>query len=172
MFSGNVRLRVPALVASGLFSLFTPTSPAEEIAPSPADERARAAEMADTVTANGERRTAEDPLIIAQVSSEPAQESPFPDEAESERVVVTGTNINSSDSPPFVPETIVNREAVERTGSRSLGDFFQSLPQNSGPSFTENQNESLAPGGAAAFSRLPTRSDSGASARCGLDEGE
>ena len=64
------------------------------------------------------------------------------------RVVVTGTNI-VSDSPPFVPETIFNREAIERTGSRSLGDFFQTLPQNSGPTFTENQNDSLAPGGAA-----------------------
>jgi hypothetical protein len=48
-----------------------------------------------------------------------------------------------------VPETIFGREAIERTGSRSLGDFFQSLPQNSGPTFTENQNDSLAPGGAA-----------------------
>ena len=66
-----------------------------------------------------------------------------------DRVVVTGTNIAISDSPPFVPETIFNREAIERTGSRSLGDFFQSLPQNSGPTFTENQSESLAPGGAA-----------------------
>ena len=68
---------------------------------------------------------------------------------EVDRVVVTGTNITTSDSPPFVPESIFNREAVERTGSRSLGDFFQSLPQNSGPSFTENQNDSLAAGGAA-----------------------
>lgn len=63
-----------------------------------------------------------------------------------DRVVVTGSNI--SDSPPFVPETIFNREAVERSGSRSLGDFFQALPQNSGPTFTENQNDSLAAGGA------------------------
>ena len=71
------------------------------------------------------------------------------DVQEVDRVVVTGTNITTSDSPPFVPESIFNREAVERSGSRSLGDFFQSLPQNGGPTFTENQNDSLAAGGAA-----------------------
>ena len=71
------------------------------------------------------------------------------DVQEIDRVVVTGTNITTSDSPPFVPESIYNREAVERSGSRSLGDFFQSLPQNSGPTFTENQSDSLAAGGAA-----------------------
>ena len=64
-------------------------------------------------------------------------------------MVVTGTNITVSDSPPFVPESIFNREAVERSGARSLGDFFQALPQNSGATFTENQGESLSPGGAA-----------------------
>ena len=100
------------------------------------------------MTANGERRAGDESLTIAQVITKPAQESNLPDETEVDRVVVTGTNI-ASDSPPFVPETIFNREAVERTGSRSLGDFFQSLPQNSGPSFTENQSDSLAPGGAA-----------------------
>ena len=46
-------------------------------------------------------------------------------------------------------ESIFNREAIERAGSRSLGDFFQALPQNSGATFTENQNENLSPGGAA-----------------------
>ena len=137
-----------ALLASGPFAP-AQTIPAEDLAPLNAEERARAAEMATAVTANGERHTPENRLDLAQVSAQSTQESPFPDEAEAERVVVTGTNINASDSPPFVPETIFNREAVERSGSRSLGDFFQSLPQNSGPSFTENQNESLAPGGAA-----------------------
>ena len=62
-------------------------------------------------------------------------------------IVVTGSNI--SESPAFVPETIFNRDAVDRTGARSLGDFFQMLPQNSGATFTENQNDSLAPGAAA-----------------------
>ena len=100
------------------------------------------------MTANGERRAGDDSLTIAQVTAQTPEEPNFPDETEVDRVVVTGTNI-ASDSPPFVPETIFNREAVERTGSRSLGDFFQSLPQNSGPSFTENQSDSLAPGGAA-----------------------
>jgi outer membrane cobalamin receptor len=74
----------------------------------------------------------------------------FPqDVAETERLVVTGTNIAASESPPFVPESIYNRESIERSGSRSLGDFFQSLPQNSGPTFTENQSESLSPGASA-----------------------
>jgi outer membrane receptor protein involved in Fe transport len=141
------RVRVQALLALGLVA-FGSVSSAEEITPlSP--EWERAAEMANGVTANGEHRVVDEPVTLAQVSAEPAQESPFPDTAEAERVVVTGTNINVSDSPPFVPETLFNREAVERSGSRSLGDFFQSLPQNSGPTFTENQNESLAPGGAA-----------------------
>ncbi|CAN5805699.1 TonB-dependent receptor [soil metagenome] len=67
---------------------------------------------------------------------------------EVDRVTVTGTNI-TSDSPPFVPESIFNREAVERSGARTLGDFFQSMPQNSGGTFTENQSDSLSPGAAA-----------------------
>ena len=48
-------------------------------------------------------------------------------EEEAERVTVTGSNI--SEAPPFVPETIFNRETIERTGARSLGDFFQSFPK-------------------------------------------
>jgi iron complex outermembrane recepter protein len=148
MLAANHRFRLLTLLAVAFLALGG-AGRAEDI-PAPADdERARAAELAKWVTTNGERWTTHEPWAIAQVSAEPAQQSPFPDEAEAERVVVTGTNINSGDSPPFVPETIFNREAVERSGSRSLGDFFQSLPQNSGPTFTENQNESLAPGGAA-----------------------
>jgi outer membrane receptor protein involved in Fe transport len=113
------------------------------------DDFGRGAEIANTVTANGVQRAGDESLTTAQLNTDAAQESPFPDETEGERVVVTGTNINVGDSPPFVPETIFNREAVERSGSRSLGDFFQSLPQNSGPTFTENQSDSLAAGGAA-----------------------
>jgi iron complex outermembrane receptor protein len=82
-----------------------------------------------------------------------AEPSPPPaaagDIQEVDRVVITGTNITTSESPPFVPESIFNREVVERSGSRSVGDFLRSIPQNSGPGFTENQNESLSPGGAA-----------------------
>ena len=169
--------RGPALLVIGLFA-FSQTSPAEETVAPPAladvsndlddsedvsherkgparttqtsaPEFARAAEIAQAVTANGERRAGEESLTIAQVTADAAQESNPPDEVEIDRVIVTGTNINVGESPPFVPETIFGREAIERTGSRSLGDFFQSLPQNSGPTFTENQNDSLAPGGAA-----------------------
>jgi outer membrane receptor protein involved in Fe transport len=75
--------------------------------------------------------------------------APSGDIQEIDRLVITGTNITTSDSPPFVPESIFNREAVERAGARTLGDFFQALPQNSGATFTENQGESLSPGGAA-----------------------
>lgn len=149
MFSRNNRFRLPAVLVIGLFAC-SPTSPANETvaAPGSADEVVRAAEIAKAVTANGERRADDQALTIAQVAPEAEQESHFPNETEVDRVVVTGTNI-VSDSPPFVPETIFNREAIERSGSRSLGDFFQSLPQNSGPAFTENQSDSLAPGGAA-----------------------
>jgi iron complex outermembrane receptor protein len=148
MLAANYRFRPLALLAVA-FLAFGGVGRAEDTPAASVNGRARAAELAEWVTANGERWTTDEPLAIAQVSADPVQQSPFPDEAEAERVVVTGTNINSGDSPPFVPETIFNREAVERSGSRSLGDFFQSLPQNSGPTFTENQNESLAPGGAA-----------------------
>ncbi len=72
---------------------------------------------------------------------------PWQETLEEERIVVTGSNL--TEAPPFVPETVFSREAIERTGSRSAGDFFQLLPQNSGPTFTENQNDSLAPGAAA-----------------------
>jgi outer membrane receptor protein involved in Fe transport len=166
MSYANALFRAPALLAIGFFT-FGQTSQASEMGVS-GDARANetadaadddkkknsrqrkdAAEMASAVTANGERLDAAKSWTLAQVSAETPQESPFPDDAEADRVIVTGTNINVGDSPPFVPETIFDREAVERAGSRSLGDFFQSLPQNSGPSFTENQNESLAPGGAA-----------------------
>ncbi len=104
---------------------------------------ALADEVDEQGQSRGERSSTRKPARAATVS----QSSGLGDLVEADRVVVTGTNI-SSDSPPFVPESIFNREAVERTGSRSLGDFFQSLPQNSGPIFTENQNDSLAPGGA------------------------
>ena len=70
------------------------------------------------------------------------------DPYEVDHLVVTGSNIRS-DSPPWVPESIFSRENVERSGADSLGDFFRNLPANSGPTFTENQNDSLAPGGAA-----------------------
>ena len=133
MFPRYIPLRLPALLTSGLFSLSAPIGQAEEIAPSPTDERARAAEMASAVTANGARRTAEDPLILAQVSAEPAEESPFPDEAESERVVVTGTNINSSDSPPFVPERSSAARQWNGPAAESLGDFFPIAPPKQRP---------------------------------------
>ena len=68
--------------------------------------------------------------------------------SEVDQLVVTGSNI-PSDSPPWVPELIFGRKNVERCGADSLGDFFRNLPQNSGPTFTENQNDSLAPGAAA-----------------------
>ncbi|MEO7167342.1 MAG: TonB-dependent receptor [Chthoniobacterales bacterium] len=80
------------------------------------------------------------PALLAQ----DAVRDPF----EADHLVVTGSNIRS-DAPPWVPESIFSRENVERAGSDSLGDFFRTLPQNSGPTFTENQNESLAAGGAA-----------------------
>jgi len=143
MFSRNNLRRLPAFLVVGLFSQ---TSLAEDVAA--ADEFSQAAEIARAVTANGERHADEGSLTIAQVSTTHAPESNDSEEAETNRVVVTGTNI-ISDSPPFVPETIFNREAIERSGSRSLGDFFQTLPQNGGPTFTENQNDSLAAGGAA-----------------------
>ena len=75
---------------------------------------------------------------------DPFEIDPF----EADHLVVTGSNI-PSDNPPWVPELIFNRKSVERSGTYSLGDFFRNLPQNSGPSFTENQNDSLAPGAAA-----------------------
>lgn len=179
MLFRDTLLRLPALLALGLFT-FASTGLAEETASPEAspneavdeteqdkkspsrkrknaapskrattEEWTQAAELAYGVTANGARLTGDDPLTIAQARTDAPQESHLPDETEVNRVVVTGTNINTGDSPPFVPETIFNREAVERTGSRSLGDFFQTLPQNSGPTFTENQSDSLAPGGAA-----------------------
>jgi iron complex outermembrane recepter protein len=136
MFSRNRTFQVLVLFVAGLLTVNQSSLADETAAEVPA------------VTANGERLAAAGPLSLAQVSTTPAPESNASTEAEATRVVVTGTNI-VSDSPPFVPETIFNREAVERSGSRSLADFFQALPQNSGPAFTENQNDSLSPGGAA-----------------------
>ena len=125
MFSRKNLFGLPAVLAIGIFAL-TQTSLADETATTRTSVEGadRAAEIARSVTANGDRRASDEPLTIAQVSTEPAPESTPSDEAEASRVVVTGTNI-ASDSPPFVPETIFNRQAVERTGSRSLGDFFQ-----------------------------------------------
>ncbi len=81
---------------------------------------------------------------LDDLCAQEAAQDPF----ELDRVVVTGSNI-SSESPPWVPESIFSRQDVERSGADSLGDYFRTLPQNSGPTFTENQNDSLAPGGAA-----------------------
>lgn len=81
---------------------------------------------------------------LDDLCAQDAGQDPF----ELDRVVVTGSNI-PSESPPWVPESIFSRKDVERSGADSLGDYFRTLPQNSGPTFTENQNDSLAPGGAA-----------------------
>ena len=70
------------------------------------------------------------------------------DASEIEHLLITGSNIRS-DAPPWVPESVLGRDSVERSGADSLGDFFRTVPQNSGPTFTENQNDSLAPGAAA-----------------------
>ncbi|MBA3608815.1 MAG: TonB-dependent receptor plug domain-containing protein, partial [Chthoniobacterales bacterium] len=83
-------------------------------------------------------------LTAAGAEAQDAVSDPF----EVDHLVVTGSNIRS-DSPPWVPESIFTRESVERSGADSLGDFFRNLPQNSGPTFTENQNDSLSPGGSA-----------------------
>ena len=72
----------------------------------------------------------------------------MPEASEADRVVVTGSHLGSQ-SPDWVPESIYTREAIEIDGSRSLGDFMRSVPQNSGPTFTENQSDSLAPGASA-----------------------
>ena len=85
--------------------------------------------------------------VDANGTALPTPSPPRVDPYETERVVVTGSNI--SDSPAWVPESLFNREAIERSGSRSLGDFLQALPQNSGPTFTENQHNGLAAGGSA-----------------------
>lgn len=88
------------------------------------------------------------PAAIVQSTSPEAVDT-MADVQEADRVMVTGSNIGGGESPDWVPESIYNREAIERSGSRSLGDFMRSLPQNSGPTFTENQSDSLAPGAAA-----------------------
>jgi len=146
------RLTFPGLLLLGLCAILPSAGGQQAVdgaispaAPSFSD----ASPVAAKFTPNGERRADEETLTLAQTTAVPAEESRFPDTAEVDRVVVTGTNINVGDSPPFVPESIFNREAVERSGSRTLGDFFQALPQNSGPTFTENQNDSLAAGGSA-----------------------
>jgi outer membrane receptor protein involved in Fe transport len=79
----------------------------------------------------------------------PQEQEAMPDVQEADRVLVTGSNIGGGEAPDWVPASVFNRERIERAGSRSLGDFMRELPQSSGASFTENQNDSLAPGGAA-----------------------
>ena len=89
----------PAVLVVGLFAC-SQTSLADETVAAlvSGDEGARAAEIARSVTANGERRAQDEPLTIAQVAARPAEELNFPDEAEVNRVVVTGTNIASDSS--------------------------------------------------------------------------
>jgi iron complex outermembrane recepter protein len=99
---------------------------------------------------NAQTATASPTPSRPSASEYDANGSPLPDVSEVDRVMVTGSNIGGSQSPDWVPESIYNREAIERSGSRTLGDFLQQLPQNSGPTFTENQSDSLA-GGASAI---------------------
>ncbi len=112
---------------------------------------ARASAEGENDDAEKEKRSQPPPPAVARAPRVTADGVALPesqsDVFEADRLVVTGSNI--SEAPPFVPETIFNRETIERTGARSLGDFFQLLPQNSGATFTENQNDSLAPGAAA-----------------------
>jgi iron complex outermembrane receptor protein len=129
-----------ALFVCGLF-VAGPASVAEQPPARSLNEEETEAEKPEA-TEGGRAASA-----TTQVTADGAALPEAEDVLEEERIVITGSNL--TEAPPFVPETVFNREAVERTGSRSLGDFFQLLPQNSGPTFTENQNDSLAPGAAA-----------------------
>lgn len=70
--------------------------------------------------------------------------APAPD-----RIVILGSNIRSTDLEAVSPRTLLDEEAIRRTGTTSLGELFRLFPQNNAGAFTENQNDSLAPGGAA-----------------------
>jgi len=138
-------LAIVTIAAAASFCVIQ-SSMAQDSVPAPASGAAGARPTEQSAEPGAPVRDANGSLISPE--SEPAV-SAVGDVQEIDRVTVTGTNITTSESPPFVPESIFNRESVERAGSRSLGDFFQALPQNSGPGFTENQNESLSPGGSA-----------------------
>lgn len=86
------------------------------------------------------------PIFGFDLSAEAQEE--FNNPFEVDHIVVTGSNIRS-DSPPSVPETIYPRETIKFSGADSLGNYLRTLPQNSGPTFNENQSDSLAPGASA-----------------------
>ena len=73
MFSRNNLFRLPAVLVLGLFTC-SQTSLADEKAAAPvsSDEVVRAAEIAKSVTANGERRADDESLTIAQVTTTPS----------------------------------------------------------------------------------------------------
>ncbi len=91
------------------------------------------------------------------ISERDANGNPLPEpgsaeeqqEAAAERVVITGSHISVTEVFEAVPQSLINVDAIKRTGTGSFGDIARALPQNSGPTFTENQSDSLAPGAAA-----------------------
>lgn len=152
MFSGSNFLVLAVLQAIVPFAFLQLGVANEE-----KDDVSRAHQPGASVTPDGMLLPGSDsPRSLALITPSAADavtdsevEDSMPDVQEADRVVVTGSNIGGSQSPDWVPESIFNREVIERSGSRSLGDFMRSLPQNSGPTFSENQSDSLAPGAAA-----------------------
>src|SRR5881275_3431625 len=66
--------------------------------------------------------------------------APAAAEATAERVVVTGSNIPTSEEVGPNPVDTYRRDDITRLGVRSATDFVQKLPVATGPSINENVN--------------------------------
>ncbi len=74
-------------------------------------------------------------------SSVQAQEAPNPDAAKNlDTVQVTGSRIKRVDSETASPVFTMNREAIDRTGAITIGDFLQDIPAVSGAATNPSVN--------------------------------
>ena len=69
------------------------------------------------------------------------------DAPETERVMVTGSNIpRAADEVPASPVVTIDRAGIDDSGRATISDVLQRLPINSGGNFNETATNSFAPG--------------------------
>lgn len=68
-------------------------------------------------------------------------------QAKSQRVEVTGSNVKRSDTETVAPVTIITRDQIEKSGRATIAEVLRELPLNSSGSFSESSLNSFASGG-------------------------
>jgi hypothetical protein len=99
----------------------------------------RAAPLYPVAPPPGAPPAADAPPGEVVVGVEPAVGEPAGDER-TEDILVTGTRVRRKDLTTPAPVTVVNVDALQSTGTVSIGDFLQSLPEQEGGINTQINN--------------------------------